>query len=110
MSKYAVVVFDTHLHEISVPGSHYTLIVPGATNEEVLDILVREQVSVWHKDYLVRAIRVLKEAGYEPVPIDGVVGVNPHEREVYTVHEYQIHGDSHLALDVVEDPSKYEDE
>jgi hypothetical protein len=102
MSKVAVVMFDTDMHEISVPGSHYSLVVVGATNEEILEVLVDGGVSVWHEHYLVKAIRVLREAGYEPLVADGVVGITVHEREVYRPSTYRVHDRSHLALDVEE--------
>lgn len=108
MDKVAVVMFDTDLHEISVPGSHYTLVVPGASNEEVYQILIDAEVSVWYEHYLVRAIRVLKEAGYEPIPLNGIVGINPHEREIYTVDDYKVHARSHKALEVTEVPQDEE--
>ncbi len=112
MDKVAVVVFDSHLHEISVPGSHYTLVVPGASNEEVADILREHKVSVWNDHYITKAVRVLTEAGYPPVVLDGVVGISPHEGpEVYTVEEYYPHTESRGAMGKgIEVPEDEDDE
>lgn len=77
--RAAVVVFNTHLHDISITGSHYTIVVPNATNEEVRDLLAEQGVGVWNNYYITKAVRVLREGGYNPIVLDSAVHVSPHE-------------------------------
>jgi hypothetical protein len=76
MEKCAVILFDTDLHDISLPGSHYTIVVPNVTNEEVAKII--GEVSVWNDFYITKSVRLLKEAGYEPVVLDRLIYLHPH--------------------------------
>lgn len=76
--NYALVMFDTDLHDISLPGSRPSIIVPGATNEEILPVLEQGGVNVWYPHYFTKAMRVLREAGYEPVAMEGAINVAPH--------------------------------
>jgi hypothetical protein len=81
-TKAAVVVFDSHLHDISTPGSHYTIVVPGAANEQVVDLLNTGGVSVWNDYYITKAVRILSEAGYQPIVVDGIINISPHDEGV----------------------------
>jgi hypothetical protein len=76
MEKCAVILFDASLHDISLPGSHYTIVVPNATNEEVAKII--NDVSVWNDYYVTKSVRLLKEAGHNPIVLDGLIYIHPH--------------------------------
>lgn len=76
--NYALVMFDTDMHDISLPGSRPSIIIPEATNEEILPVLEKGGVNVWYPHYFTKAMRVLREAGYEPVAMDGAINVAPH--------------------------------
>jgi hypothetical protein len=82
MEKCAVILFDTELHDISLPGNHYTIVVPNTTNEEVAKII--KDVSVWNDFYVTKSVRLLKEAGYQPIVLDSLIYLHPHtEVEVF---------------------------
>lgn len=106
--NYALVMFDTNMHDISLPGSRPSIIVPGATNEEILPVLAKGGVNVWYPHYFTKAMRVLREAGYAPVAMEGAINVAPHDDEpnIITV-DWDEDGDDHradlTAVEVAED-------
>jgi hypothetical protein len=81
--KMSLLTFDTHLHDISPVGSHRMIAVPNATDEEVKKIIDDGKVTVWNDWYITKSMRLLKEAGYQPIILDSIVGVEPHDSEPY---------------------------
>jgi hypothetical protein len=79
MDKLVLLTFDEHLHDISPVGSHRMIAVPNATDEEVLKVITEGGVTVWNDWYITKSMRLLKEAGYEPIMLESAIVVHPHD-------------------------------
>jgi hypothetical protein len=83
--KMALLTFDTHLHNISPIGSHRMIAVPNATDEEVKKIVDDGRVTVWNDWYVTKSMRLLREAGYEPIILDSAIVIEPHDSEPHII-------------------------